>query len=710
MRLVRLSIAGFRGFPRAVEFDLDADAVILTGVNGSGKTSFFDALLWLFSGTVPRLGSEPETLVNRYSLTGEARAEAVIRAVDGKEYQVARRFDGEVHLSVREVGGSTATGRAAESLLLDLMWPDAKSATDPWDTLTRALTRATYLQQDLVRDFVEADVEQDRFATVGELVGMGRVAELQRQVESSRLGWSRATNSLVKELEPLQAQLNALQERLVRLGGDAEVIGVGDSSDRWLRAAVEQLPGSSIDRDHPVSATDMDRTLRELQLEEQREYMRLDALRRLNEHLARPVAPVPDTDPLMRAIELNEIHVREAASRLELARRVAANDRRRVVGVQERSANLRSLAELALRLIDGPTCPVCGQVHDSAATRGRLEELLTSSDARESLDEGIQQEVLSAAEAAEAAERSYADSVEHMRAARRVVEARRSWEVEAVALSSASGLSFDSLDESAVEQAIDAAEVRLTDLRNLRARGERLSLQSARTAEVAQRLELEKQIGSLVAQIASQQRVIVERQRVGEVASALLAALREASSDVVATELERIEPLLQRMYSTVDPHPSFRAVSFLTRTVRGRGRLWTRIGDDTANVVIDEPSRVLSSSQLNVLAVATFLSLNLGARSLPLQVIALDDPLQSLDTVNLLGLADLLRRVRVFRQVIVSTHDQKLAALLERKLRPVLPHERTCRIDLQGWTPQGPSIHQREVRADVTPLRLVASA
>jgi exonuclease SbcC len=111
-----------------------------------------------------------------------------------------------------------------------------------------------------------------------------------------------------------------------------------------------------------------------------------------------------------------------------------------------------------------------------------------------------------------------------------------------------------------------------------------------------------------------------------------------------------------------------------------------------------------------VLAVAIFLSLNLAIPTLPLQLVALDDPLQSLDTVNLLGLADLLRRVKANRHVIISTHDDRLADLLERKLRPVSSRERTVRIDLRGWTTEGPSIERTEVPHDVTPLRLVANA
>jgi energy-coupling factor transporter ATP-binding protein EcfA2 len=189
----------------------------------------------------------------------------------------------------------------------------------------------------------------------------------------------------------------------------------------------------------------------------------------------------------------------------------------------------------------------------------------------------------------------------------------------------------------------------------------------------------------------------------------VLNALRDAGSDVVTAELVRIEPLLQRIYATVDPHPAFRAVRFLTRTVRGRGRLWTSIDDLSANVSVEEPVMVLSSSQLNVLAVSVFLALNLGVETLPLNVVALDDPLQSLDDVNLLGLVDLLRRVKGRRQIIVSTHDARFGALLARKLRPVSSNERVRIVEFEGWTREGPIVEAHEVPVDPKPLRLVAA-
>lgn len=78
-----------------------------------------------------------------------------------------------------------------------------------------------------------------------------------------------------------------------------------------------------------------------------------------------------------------------------------------------------------------------------------------------------------------------------------------------------------------------------------------------------------------------------------------------------------------------------------------------------------------------------------GYQSPPLSTILLDDPLQSLDDINLLGLIDLLRQTKDQRQLLVSTHDERFGNLLGRKLRPRTAAQRTIVVELEGWTRQG---------------------
>ena len=58
MRLKTLRVDNFRAFPRGEQvIDLDHDVVLLYGRNASGKTSLFDAIEILLTGTIRRLES-----------------------------------------------------------------------------------------------------------------------------------------------------------------------------------------------------------------------------------------------------------------------------------------------------------------------------------------------------------------------------------------------------------------------------------------------------------------------------------------------------------------------------------------------------------------------------------------------------------------------------------------------------------------------------
>lgn len=100
--------------------------------------------------------------------------------------------------------------------------------------------------------------------------------------------------------------------------------------------------------------------------------------------------------------------------------------------------------------------------------------------------------------------------------------------------------------------------------------------------------------------------------------------------------------------------------------------------------------------------------MNLSMSSLPVRAAILDDPLQSLDDLNLMGLVDLLRRLREHRQLLVSTHDERFAQLLRRKLRPVSGDQRTRVIVFESWQREGPAVRQFDVDREQVPLRLVS--
>jgi DNA repair exonuclease SbcCD ATPase subunit len=185
MRLLSIELSGFRGFPQRRQIDVNGDAVVVIGANGHGKTSLFDAILWGLSGRIPRLhrlDSNDIRLVSMYSDTGQARVELRLQdPITHRELTVTRSYDGnERRVAVKTPEGSYE-GPSAEGQLIDLVWPDAASASDPQEALASVLTRSVYLQQDLIREFVEAASNQDRFAAVSELVSFKRVLNVPRE-------------------------------------------------------------------------------------------------------------------------------------------------------------------------------------------------------------------------------------------------------------------------------------------------------------------------------------------------------------------------------------------------------------------------------------------------------------------------------------------------------------------------------------------------
>jgi hypothetical protein len=381
--------------------------------------------------------------------------------------------------------------------------------------------------------------------------------------------------------------------------------------------------------------------------------------------------------------------------------------RREQAALKEKGEQVRALAALALKLLED-RCPVCDQTYDKDATRTRLSALVQSSGLQAAPGPDNLADLL-AALAAKEKEAAAAD-LSLSSAEQAVAERSRSEEALARRLSDLGVVADGQAGRNAaLVKAIDEADALMARAAELQRVGELLALGLAQSSAVATLDELRREADTLRGDNAVREKVISARSETGEQAQAVIEALREAASAVVEERLREIGPLLQGVYARMDPHPSFRFVSFLSRVVRGKGQLSTVITDSLAEKECDLPATVLSSSQVNALAVSVFLALNIGVPKPPLSVAMLDDPLQSLDDINLLGLVDLLRRTKDRRQLFVSTHDRRFGDLLSRKLRPGNEKGRTIVIELDGWSRQGPIVVTRDVKCDPVPLRLVSS-
>ncbi len=136
--------------------------------------------------------------------------------------------------------------------------------------------------------------------------------------------------------------------------------------------------------------------------------------------------------------------------------------------------------------------------------------------------------------------------------------------------------------------------------------------------------------------------------------------------------------LINQLYTAIDPHPEFKRIKFECNMEGDRPQLRISAVDLEA---IDQvcPTLTFSSAQINVLALSIFLAQALTTKDdngEDVDCIFIDDPVQSVDSINSLSLIDLMRAIcmQFDKQIIVSTHDENFHELLKKKIPPgVLP-------------------------------------
>lgn len=247
---------------------MSADATIIIGVNGLGKTSLLDAILWSLSGKITRIGSD-EKLVSLYSESGEARVSVQLVNGVGEEMTVTRVSDGKSQSVLISTGGEKYKGTSGEARLLEKLWPEATSASDGESVLNSAFVRSVYLQQDCVRDFLEAATPQERFGVISELIGAGRLTELQLQLDRERNSWTRATHQRMKEANSLAERVNELERRFERLK-QSSALDLKSSapswSEWWARSSSLGMTISSVPSADSVEASNkMNKAIQQLQ-------------------------------------------------------------------------------------------------------------------------------------------------------------------------------------------------------------------------------------------------------------------------------------------------------------------------------------------------------------------------------------------------------------------------------------------------------------
>jgi exonuclease SbcC len=132
------------------------------------------------------------------------------------------------------------------------------------------------------------------------------------------------------------------------------------------------------------------------------------------------------------------------------------------------------------------------------------------------------------------------------------------------------------------------------------------------------------------------------------------------------------EDLINDLYAKIDPHPEYKKIKFMCDFKEDKPKLNVCVCTEGKDELLI-PNLYFSTAQLNILSLSIFLAKALNVQdenNHPVDCIFIDDPIQSMDSINILSTIDLLRSlvVNYQKQIIISTHDENFYNLLQKKI------------------------------------------
>jgi recombinational DNA repair ATPase RecF len=600
-----LELGGFRGVGPALKLELTPGPglTLITGRNGSGKSSIAEALETLLSGKCRRWASQPkEWQAGWRNLHDKGGAfVAATLCVEGvAEPTVLRRtWKPDTNLDQGELRvrrGSVRFERGLE----ELGWSEALATYFPLLSYADLAT--------LVGDPSGLFDELKRILGLGDINAAIKLLGAARKERDERR--ERAKNALVPLLEELRSLAAAGDPR-------ADACAAGLKGRKWDLDAVEAVVLAQAEDD----AATLIATLRSLS------------------QLSGP--------------NLAQVASFVAALRAELA----GEDELLGAGEDEAMA-LARLLDQALALIEGGACPLCEAPLVEgwrARTRSRLDHLTAHTKKTRERREAVARHARSVRALATAPPQSLHAAAQELAALDKpalvaaVNAAKAAWESLHAAPEGPSRAELERLCSHTEASVLELA----TALESLRA-GANAELEHLESAwrPVARRL----------AAWLEQARVVVE-----EAASlrALKKAEKWLKDAEIAIRKELFKPIADRSQSIWnllrhESNVDLASIQLESTGTRRRVSLDVRV-DGEPGVALG----VMSQGELNALALALFLP-RMTLRQSPFHFVVIDDPVQAMDPHKVDGLARVLEETARERQVIVLTHDARLIEAVQR--------------------------------------------
>jgi len=666
-RLTELRASAFRGFASPRTIPLDAGAVLIRGDNGSGKTSIVDALLWALTGRLPLLEERMrgqrkqfDPIVNLYCQGGTPTV-AIDIAAGATRWTLERTGSlRDNQLTISRIDAAPGTSPPDISDVFGI------SGTDEF---SEAVSTWGILRQDAMRTAIEegGGTLHQRMSSV---LGLERIATFAAEARRVCTDASKRATQIDREVEQLTYQLEQAKAQAARAQQHTDAASAAHGIQRQLQAQADALP---VPLTAEVAGAGSLSAMSTLGLD-------IDAI----------------TGRMTQLLEGRQALDAVAAPSDQAAEQAVAAANAAVLRASESLPATAQLAQRALPLL-GEHCPVCTQSIDRQHVAQHLEAVIEQAaagqarvaEARAQLDDA--QRLLATTAAAR---------TQHSHARRRIQDAEQQL-ADATRSLKVLAAPADWWHEIELDEAIDTLHYVREELRAL--------FDQARTSLGGDAARLESTIEAISIELDAKRIEQTEHAARVTQATELDKAAQQAAKRIMARALKRLEPTFAEVFDRLSPHPTFTKLRAKQDIYFKKNQVVPEVVDPLTDIPAN-PALVYSEGQLNVVALSYFLGLALNARDGALPFLVLDDPLQAMDVVGVLGFADMARRLREGRQLVVTTHDRRFADVLARKLRPRDGQHQTLIVELEAWTREGPRITSRYADPAAVEMLLYSAA
>lgn len=639
MKLESIEVCGFRGFRDKLCINFGAGFTVITGRNGVGKSTLFDAVEYALTGTIDKYTiakAAQETLSDYLWWRGSGKAAAhyvtvSFRGDEGEVFTITRS---------RESGADKTPAEIEEALCRNERPDDA----------LRQLCKTSIIRDEWIAGLSVDLSETERFDLVRSALGLGQGSEYAAKAKAV-VKVAESAHAAKKSIY-LEAR-NQLTLSLAQLAEAKDAISRTGDVSAAMQTLVTATPGAQqelISRLAVGRATLADNRARLGPIGEAIFHGR--EIRELQRDLNAPelVSQRAATEQRLAEFEL----LRDEAQRV-------ADEANKVLEIEERgnavAASLAAIIEHGERLgLHTNHCPLC------AAERTDQEYLAGISLARErmrTLASGVAEARQHVAVARESLAKAV-DRLENERATLAEMESRlnRLTNLEKAHVEIFSNYSLDHKfiqDPDGLEQYLNAERDRLIEL-------ERALLTLEVSQSVAKTASMEEQVAELrqAAEVAAA--AVESSEKALSVAKAMDRGVRSIAGEIMDERLAQISPLLNELYQRLRPHFEWRSIEY---SIRGDVRrfLSLKVGDGL------NPQFVFSSGQRRAVGLAFLLSVHLSRAWTSWRTLLLDDPVQHIDDFRALHLIEVMSALRMGnRQVVCAVEDEALADLLCRRL------------------------------------------